>query len=325
VSGFPATRLRRLRRTEGLRSLVRESDLDPSRLVLPLFVCEGMDRREPIDGLPGHERVSVDLLRGEIAEAVTLELGGVLLFGVPDDKDKDEAATAAYAADGIVTRAVQAVKEAAPELPLITDVCLCSYTSHGHCGVIQHGEIANDLSVEMIARAALSHAEAGADLVAPSDMMDGRVAAIRAALDAEGHEQVGIVSYAAKYASAFYGPFRAAASSSPLFGDRRGYQLDPANRREALREIALDAEEAADIVMVKPALSYLDVIAAARAKVDLPLAAYSTSGEYAMVKAAAERGWVDERQAALEQLIGIRRAGADIIVTYWAKEVARWL
>lgn len=325
MSGFPATRLRRLRRTEGLRSLVRESDLDPSRLVLPLFVCEGMDRREPIDGLPGHERVSVDLLRGEIAEAVTLELGGVLLFGVPDDKDKDEAATAAYAADGIVTRAVQAVKEAAPELPLITDVCLCSYTSHGHCGVIQHGEIANDLSVEMIARAALSHAEAGADLVAPSDMMDGRVAAIRAALDAEGHEQVGIVSYAAKYASAFYGPFRAAASSSPLFGDRRGYQLDPANRREALREIALDAEEAADIVMVKPALSYLDVIAAARAKVDLPLAAYSTSGEYAMVKAAAERGWVDERQAALEQLIGIRRAGADIIVTYWAKEVARWL
>ena len=325
MSGFPATRLRRLRRTEGLRSLVRESDLDPSRLVLPLFVCEGMDRREPIDGLPGHERVSVDLLRGEIAEAVTLELGGVLLFGVPDDKDKDEAATAAYAADGIVTRAVQAVKEAAPELPLITDVCLCSYTSHGHCGVIQHGEIANDLSVEMIARAALSHAEAGADLVAPSDMMDGRVATIRAALDAEGHEQVGIVSYAAKYASAFYGPFRAAASSSPLFGDRRGYQLDPANRREALREIALDAEEAADIVMVKPALSYLDVIAAARAKVDLPLAAYSTSGEYAMVKAAAERGWVDERQAALEQLIGIRRAGADIIVTYWAKEVARWL
>ena len=325
MSGFPATRLRRLRRTEGLRSLVRESDLDPSRLVLPLFVCEGMDRREPIDGLPGHERVSVDLLRGEIAEAVTLELGGVLLFGVPDDKDKDEAATAAYAADGIVTRAVQAVKEAAPELPLITDVCLCSYTSHGHCGVIQDGEIANDLSVEMIARAALSHAEAGADLVAPSDMMDGRVAAIRAALDAEGHEQVGIVSYAAKYASAFYGPFRAAASSSPLFGDRRGYQLDPANRREALREIALDAEEAADIVMVKPALSYLDVIAAARAKVDLPLAAYSTSGEYAMVKAAAERGWVDERQAALEQLIGIRRAGADIIVTYWAKEVARWL
>jgi porphobilinogen synthase len=325
VSGFPAARLRRLRRTGGLRSLVRENSLDPSRLVLPLFVCEGTDRREPIDGLPGHERVSVDLLRDEISEAVNLELGGVLLFGVPDDKDKDEAASAAYAVDGIVTRAVQAAKEAAPELPLITDVCLCSYTSHGHCGVIQDGEIANDLSVEMIARVALSHAEAGADLVAPSDMMDGRVAAVRAALDAEGHEKIGIVSYAAKYASAFYGPFRAAASSSPSFGDRRGYQLDPANRREALREIAFDVEEAADIVMVKPALSYLDVIAAARARVDLPLAAYSTSGEYAMVKAAAERGWVDERQAALEQLIGIRRAGADIIVTYWAKDVARWL
>ncbi len=323
MSGFPATRLRRLRRTEGLRSLVRETELDAGRFVLPIFVCEGRGRREPIDGLPEIDRVSVDLLADELAEVVELGLGGVLLFGVPDDKD--EAASGAYEADGIVPRAIQAAKERAPDLPVITDVCLCSYSTHGHCGLVHDGEIVNDLSIELIARAALTHAEAGADLVAPSDMMDGRVAAIRSSLDAEGYEQVGIVSYAAKYASAFYGPFREAAASTPSFGDRRGYQLDPANRREALREVALDLEEAADIVMVKPAMAYLDVVSAVRARVDVPVAAYSTSGEYAMVKAAAERGWVDERQAALEQLVGIRRAGADMIVTYWAKQAARWL
>lgn len=323
MSGFPETRLRRLRRTGALRSLVRETELQPGRLVLPIFVCEGEERREPIDGLPGVERLSIDLLGGELSELDELELGGVLLFGVPDHKD--ETASGAYDAEGVVCRAIRAAKEQLPELPVITDVCLCSYSSHGHCGLVHDGDVVNDLTVELIARTALAHADAGADLVAPSDMMDGRVAAIRSGLDAEGHERVGIVSYAAKYASAFYGPFRSAAASTPAFGDRRGYQMDPANRREALREIALDVDEAADVVMVKPALAYLDVIAAARARVETPIAAYSTSGEYAMVKAAAERGWVDERQAALEQLVAIRRAGADFIVTYWAKQAARWL
>ena len=323
MAGFPASRLRRLRRTAGLRSLVRETALEPGKLVLPVFVSEGEGRRDPIDGLPGIERTSVDELAADLDDVAGAGVGGLLVFGVPEHKD--EAASAAYDPDGVVPRAVRAIKQVAPDIPVITDVCLCSYTSHGHCGVIQDDEVANDLSIELIARAALTHAEAGADLVAPSDMMDGRVSAIRAALDQDGREDVGIISYAAKYASAFYGPFRAAADSAPSFGDRRGYQMDPANRREALREIEYDIEEAADAVIVKPALAYLDVIAAARERVDVPVAAYSTSGEYAMVMAAAERGWVDERQAALELLTGIRRAGADMIVTYWAARVARWL
>jgi len=323
MAGFPASRPRRLRRTAGLRSLVRETVLEPSKLVLPMFVSEGEGRREPIDGLPGIERTSVDELPADLDSAIEAGVGGVLVFGVPDHKD--EAASAAYDPDGVVPRAVRAIKQHAAELPVITDVCLCSYTSHGHCGLVQDGEVANDISVEMIARAALTHAEAGADLVAPSDMMDGRVGAIRTALDQEGCENVGIVSYAAKYASAFYGPFREAADSTPSFGDRRSYQMDPANRREALRELEQDIDEAADAVIVKPALAYLDVIAAARERVDVPIAAYSTSGEYAMVMAAAERGWVDERQAALELLTGVRRAGADIVITYWADRVSRWL
>ena len=323
MAGFPASRLRRLRRTPGLRALVRETAVDPAKLVLPLFVTDGEGRREAIDGMAGIERTSVDELVDDLDDVVDAGIGGVLVFGVPDHKD--EAASAAYEPDGVVPRAVRAIKDRDSELPVITDVCLCSYTSHGHCGLIQNGEVANDLSIELIARAALTHAEAGADLVAPSDMMDGRVGAIRAALDQEGREGVGIMSYAAKYASAFYGPFRAAADSAPSFGDRRGYQMDPGNKREAMRELEQDIDEAADIVIVKPALAYLDVIAAARERVDLPVAAYSTSGEYAMIKAAAERGWVDERQAALELLTAIRRAGADVIVTYWATRVASWL
>ena len=323
MAGFPASRLRRLRRTPGLRALVRETAVDPAKLVLPLFVTDGEGRREAIDGMAGIERTSVDELVDDLDDVVDAGIGGVLVFGVPDHKD--EAASAAYEPDGVVPRAVRAIKDRDSELPVITDVCLCSYTSHGHCGLIQNGEVANDLSIELIARAALTHAEAGADLVAPSDMMDGRVGAIRAALDQEGREGVGIMSYAAKYASAFYGPFRAAADSAPSFGDRRGYQMDPGNKREAMRELEQDIDEAADIVIVKPALAYLDVIAAARERVDLPVAAYSTSGEYAMIKAAAERGWVDERQAALELLSAIRRAGADVIVTYWATRIASWL
>ena len=323
MAGFPASRLRRLRRTPALRALVRETSLEPAKLVMPLFVLEGEGRRESIDGLPGVERTSVDELVDDLDEIAEAELGGVLVFGVPDHKD--EAASAAYEPDGVVPRGLRAIKEHSPDLVTMTDVCLCSYTSHGHCGLIQDGEVANDLSIELIARAALTHADAGADVVAPSDMMDGRVAAIRAALDQEGHEGVGILSYAAKFASAFYGPFRAAADSAPSFGDRRGYQMDPPNRREAMRELEHDVGEAADILMVKPALAYLDVIAAARERFDFPIGAYSTSGEYAMVKAAAERGWVDERQAALELLTGIRRAGADLVVTYWAKRVSAWL
>ncbi len=323
MAGFPASRLRRLRRSAGLRALVRETTIDPGKLVQPIFVSEGRGRREPIDGLPGIERTSVDELNDDLDNLVESGIGAVLLFGVPDHKD--EAASAAYEPGGVVPRAIRAIKEHTLELPVITDVCLCSYTSHGHCGVIQNGEVANDLSIELIARAALTHAEAGADIVAPSDMMDGRVGAIRGALDQESREGVGILSYAAKYASAFYGPFRAAADSTPTFGDRRGYQMDPGNRREAMRELEQDIDEAADAVIVKPALAYLDVIAAARERVDVPVAAYSTSGEYAMIKAAAERGWVDERQAVIELLTAIRRAGADIVITYWASRVGAWL
>jgi porphobilinogen synthase len=322
-SVFPLTRLRRFRRTDALRALVRETRLDVGDLVLPLFVCPGEGVELPLDGLPALTQRSVDRLCEEAVDAHGAGIGAVLLFGIPEDKD--EAGSGAFDDDGIVQRALRALREAVPELVLLTDVCLCEYTSHGHCGVVSDGEVVNDLSLELLAKTALSHAEAGAHAVAPSDMMDGRVAAIRTALDAEGFEQLPVVSYAAKYASAFYGPFRDAVDSAPAFGDRRGYQLDPANAREALRECELDLAEGADALMIKPALLSLDVIAAARARFDVPIFAYSVSGEYALVKAAAARGWLDERQAALESLTAIKRAGADVIVSYWAKELAAWL
>jgi porphobilinogen synthase len=323
TSVFPLTRLRRFRRTASLCSLVRETRLDVADLVLPLFVCPGEGVELPLDGLPALTQRSVDRLCEEAADAHGAGIGAVLLFGIPDEKD--EAGSGAFDDDGIVQRALRALREAAPELVLLTDVCLCEYTSHGHCGVVSEGEVVNDLSLELLAKTAVSHAEAGAHAVAPSDMMDGRVAAIRGALDAEGFEQLPVVSYAAKYASAFYGPFRDAVDSAPAFGDRRGYQLDPANAREALRECELDLAEGADALIIKPALLSLDVIAGARARFDVPIFAYSVSGEYAMVKAAAARGWLDERQAALEGLTAIKRAGADVVITYWAKELAAWL
>ena len=320
MSTFPATRLRRLRRTGALRSLVRETRLDPADFVYPLFV--GPESRAN-EGLPALGRFSVDDLSREAEELLSLGLSAVILFGIPEDKDEE--GSGAYAADGIVQRALRSLRERYPDLVLVTDVCLCEYTSHGHCGVIENGEIANDASVELLARTAVSHVEAGADVVAPSDMMDGRVGAIRGALDEAGFADTAIVSYAAKYASAFYGPFREAAESAPSFGDRRGYQLDPANVREALRECEQDIAEGADALIVKPALPNLDVIRAARERFDLPVGAYNVSGEYAMVKAAAARGWLDERQAAIESLTAIGRAGADFVVTYWAKELAAWL
>ena len=320
MSTFPATRLRRLRRTGALRSLVRETRLDVSDLVYPLFVGpESMPNEE----LPALGRFSVDDLAREAEELLSLGISSVILFGIPEEKDDE--GSGAYAAEGIVQRALRALRERYPDLVLITDVCLCEYTSHGHCGVIEGGEVANDATLELLSRTAVSHAEAGADVVAPSDMMDGRVAALRAALDEGGFTDTPIVSYAAKYASAFYGPFREAAESSPSFGDRRGYQMDPANVREALRECELDVAEGADVLMVKPALPNLDVLRAVRDRFDLPVAAYNVSGEYAMVKAAAARGWMDEQQAAMESLTAIKRAGADFVVTYWAKELAGWL
>jgi porphobilinogen synthase len=323
MSVFPVTRLRRFRRTAALRELVREARVDVRDLVYPLFACPGDDVERPLEGLDGIAQRSVDRLCAEAAEAHRLGIAAVLLFGIPEEKD--EAASGAYDEDGIVQRTLRALRDAVPDLVLLTDVCLCEYTSHGHCGVVDEGEVVNDLSLELLAKTAVSHAEAGADAVCPSDMMDGRVGAIRGALDAEGFEQIPIVSYAAKYASAFYGPFREAAESAPAFGDRRGYQMDPANAREALRECELDLGEGADALMIKPALPSLDVIAAARARFDVPVFAYNVSGEYAMVKAAAARGWLDERQAALESLTAVKRAGADVIVTYWAKEATHWL
>jgi len=317
---FPATRLRRLRRTGALRGLARETDVAVSDLVMPLFVAAAAWTNE---GLPALGRHTVDGLLHEVESLAEAGVPGVILFGVPSEKDDD--GSGAWADDGLVQEALKALRPRFPELVLLTDVCLCSYTAHGHCGVLENGEIANDSTIELLARTAVSHAEAGADAVGPSDMMDGRVGAIRAALDDAGHSQVGIVSYAAKYASAFYGPFRDTASSTPAFGDRRSYQLDPANVREALRECALDLEEGADMLMVKPALPYLDVIAAVRARFDCPVAAYHVSGEYATVKAAAAAGWLDERAAALESLTAIRRAGADMVLTYWAKEATAWL
>jgi len=321
---FPATRLRRLRKTGGLRDLVRETDLSASHLIYPLFVVHGSDRREPVESMPGIERLSISHLAAEAAEIAGLGVPAVMLFGIPSHKD--EAASGAYDPEGVVQLAVRAIKQEVPELLVITDVCLCEYMSHGHCGVVRaDGEIDNDSSIELLAKTAISHAESGADAVAPSDMMDGRVAAIRSQLDGEGFSETPIVAYSAKFASAFYGPFREAAQSAPEFGDRRGYQLDPANPREAVREAVTDVEEGADIVMVKPALPYLDVIASVRAAVAAPVAAFNVSGEYAALKAAGANGWIDERAAILETLLSIRRAGADMIVTYHAKEAAGWL
>jgi porphobilinogen synthase len=299
---------------------VRETRLDAADLVYPLFVGPESVRNEE---LPALGRFSVDDLPREAEELLGVGISSVILFGIPEEKDEE--GSGAYAADGIVQRALRALRERYPDLVLITDVCLCEYTSHGHCGVIEDGEVANDATLELLSRTAVSHAEAGADVVAPSDMMDGRVGALRMALDERGFEGTPIISYAAKYASAFYGPFREAAESAPSFGDRRGYQMDPANVREALRECELDVAEGADVLMVKPALPNLDVLRAVRERFDLPVAAYNVSGEYAIVKAAAARGWLDERQAAVESLTAIKRAGADFVITYWAKELAAWL
>jgi porphobilinogen synthase len=320
---FPITRMRRLRRTETLRGMVRETRLAREDLVQALFVVEGTGRREPVASMPGVNRYSVDQVVLEAKRIADLGIPGVILFGVP--ADKDARGSGADRPDGIVQRATRAIADAVPSLCVITDVCLCEYTSHGHCGLLDGHEVDNDPSLERLASTAVSHARAGASIVAPSDMMDGRVAAIRRALDANGFEQVAILAYAAKYASAFYGPFRDAAESAPEFGDRRGYQMDPSNRREALREMRLDLEEGADMLMVKPALAYLDILADARRTFDVPLAAYHVSGEYSMIKAAAERGWIDGDRAMEEALVSIKRAGADLILTYAAMEIAERL
>jgi porphobilinogen synthase len=322
---FPQQRLRRTRRTAGLRGLVRETELSPEDLIYPIFVTAGEDVKNPVASMPGIFQLSINHAVAEAQRAHGLGIPAVLLFGLPEHKD--EAATGAYDPEGVVQLATRAIKEAEPELLLVTDVCLCEYTSHGHCGVVEKetGEVLNDVSLELLARTAASQAEARADIVAPSDMMDGRVAAIRSELDNEGFENTPIMAYAAKYASAFYGPFREAADSAPQFGDRRSYQMDPANAREALVETSLDIEEGADIVMVKPALPYLDVLRRVRETTNLPVAAYNVSGEYAMVKAAVQNGWLEERRVVLEALTGIKRAGADIIITYHAPDVARWL
>jgi porphobilinogen synthase len=320
VSSFPATRMRRMRRSAALRSLVRETRLDLESFVMPLFVGPDTRRNEE---LPPLGRFSVDDLVEEVEGLVRLGVPAVILFGIPEEKDDE--GSGAWDDDGIVQRALRALRPRFPELVLLTDVCLCEYTSHGHCGVLRGEEIANDESIELLARTAVSHVDAGADVVAPSDMMDGRVAAIRGALDERGHDHTPVLSYAAKYASAFYGPFREAAESAPSFGDRRGYQMDAANVREALRECELDLAEGADALMVKPALPSLDVIRAVRERFDVPVAAYNVSGEYAMVKAAAAAGHLDERQAALESLTAIRRAGAAFVISYWTKDLAQWL
>jgi porphobilinogen synthase len=323
---IPFTRTRRTRGSEALRSLVRETRLDPATFVYPLFVTHGRGVREPIGSMPGQSRLSLDALAGEARELRTLGIRAVLLFGIPDAKDA--VGSEGYASDGIVQQAIRTLKDADPDLLVVGDVCLCEYTDHGHCGVLApNGEVDNDESLGLLARTAVSLAEAGAGLVAPSDMMDGRVGAIREALDDAGYKSLPIMAYSAKYASAFYGPFRDAADSAPRGGasDRRGYQMDPANAREALREVHADIREQADIVMVKPALAYLDVIRAVRDATPLPLAAYNVSGEYAMVKAAAAQGWLDEHAVVLETLTAIRRAGADILITYHAKDAARWL
>jgi porphobilinogen synthase len=320
---FPIHRPRRLRRTEALRRMVRETELRPSDFIYPLFVVEGRGVRNPVPSMPGIDNLSVDLAVEEAKRARAVGVPGVILFGIPGHKDPR--GTGAWAEDGIVQKALRAMKEAVPDLELLADVCLCEYTDHGHCGVIHGGEVDNDQSLPLLAQMAVSCARAGADIVAPSDMMDGRVAAIRTALDGAGLSRTPILSYAAKYASGFYGPFREAAQSTPQFGDRRGYQMDPGNVREALKEVAEDLEEGADLVMVKPALSYLDVISRVKARFDVPVAAYNVSGEYAMLKAAAANGWIDGERVMMEVLTSIKRAGADLILTYHAVEAAELL
>jgi porphobilinogen synthase len=320
---FPIQRPRRLRRSEALRGLVRETRLTAAGLIYPMFVCPGSKVRQEVTSMPGVHQQSADQIVEECREVEQFGLPGVILFGLPERKDA--LGTSSLAADGVVQRAIAAIRKANLKLLVLTDVCLCEYTDHGHCGVIEGGEVVNDATLTILADQALSHAHAGADIVAPSDMMDGRVAAIRQKLDEHHFESVAILSYAAKYCSGFYGPFREAAQSAPQFGDRRSYQMDPANSREALKEVALDLEEGADMVMVKPALPYLDIIRRVRERFDVPVAAYNVSGEYAMVKAAAQKGWLDEQRVVLEVLTGIQRAGADIILTYHAKDAARWL
>jgi porphobilinogen synthase len=320
---FPTHRPRRLRRTELMRSFVRETRLTTAGFVYPMFVCPGSKVRTEVPSMPGVYQQSVDQFVEECREVEQLGIPGVILFGLPEKKD--ERGSEAHAATGVVQRAIGAVRKAKLKLLVITDVCLCEYSSHGHCGVVKDGAVQNDPTLEILAESALSHARAGADIVAPSDMMDGRVGAIRRKLDENGFEDVGILSYAAKYCSGFYGPFREAAQSAPQFGDRRSYQMDPANAREALKEVALDLDEGADMVMVKPALPYLDIVRMVRDRFDVPVAAYNVSGEYAMVKAAARNGWIDEQRVALEILTGIQRAGASMILTYHAKDAARWL
>ena len=320
---FPEYRPRRLRRTETFRAMIRETRLAPEQMIYPLFVLPGKGVREPVPSMPGVFRLSVDQLAAEARDCLALGVRSVLLFGLPEKKDG--LGSGAYAKNGIVQQAIRELKNRAPDMTVVTDVCLCEYTDHGHCGCLAGEEVDNDATLELLAKTALSHAQAGADMVAPSDMMDGRVSEIRTALDEENFHNVPIMSYAVKYASAFYGPFRDAAECAPQFGDRRGYQMEPANSREALREATLDVDEGADILMVKPAIAYLDIIARMHDEFDLPVAAYQVSGEYAMIKAAAERGWIDGERVMAESLIAIRRAGADIILTYFAKEMARVL
>jgi porphobilinogen synthase len=315
--------MRRLRRTQALRDLVSETEISPKHLIQPLFVVTGENVRDEVESMPGVERFSISELVAEATEIQAAGVRAVMLFGIP--AQKDEVGTGAYDDEGVVQLAVRALKEAHPDLIVMTDVCLCEYTSHGHCGYVRNGEVDNDLTVELLAKTAISHAVAGADVVAPSDMMDGRIGSIRYQLDEEGHSGTAILAYSAKYASAFYGPFREAAESTPEFGDRRGYQMNPQNALEAVREAKLDLEEGADAIMVKPALPYLDVVRRVKDETGAPVAAYHVSGEYSMLKAAAQKGWLDERAAALESLIAIRRAGADMVVTYYAKEAAGWL
>ena len=323
MAGFPQLRLRRLRRTQALRIMFRETRVDVKDLICPLFVVEGSNLKQEVASMPGVFRYSPDLLPGEVEEIAGLGIPAVLLFGIPEHKD--EVGSGAYDPEGVVQQAIRTIKSAVPELVVLTDVCLCEYTDHGHCGVITDGYVDNDRTLELLAQTAVSHAGAGADMVCPSDMMDGRVGAIRQALDKDGFQHIPILSYAAKYASAFYGPFREAAGSVPQFGDRRSYQMDPPNWREALREVEQDIAEGADMVMVKPALAYLDIVQRMRQAVSCPIAAYNVSGEYAMVKAAAQQGWIDEREIVTEILTAIKRAGADLIITYHAKEAASWL
>ena len=320
---FPAQRSRRLRSSENIRRMVCETVLSVDNLIYPVFVTHGKGIARPVESMPGIYNYSIDMLLKHLEEAVRLKIPGILLFGIP--AVKDEAGSEAYAEDGIIQQAVRSIKEAFPELLVITDICLCEYTSHGHCGLIREGSVQNDATLDLLARTAVSHAAAGVDMVAPSDMMDGRVGAIRRALDEEGFEGVPVMAYSAKYASAYYGPFRDAAGSAPQFGDRKAYQMDPANSDEALREVWLDIEEGADIVMVKPALAYMDVIRRVKDEFGYPVAAYNVSGEYSMIKAAAQKGWVDERRIVLESLTGIKRAGANIVITYHALDVAKWL